>query len=59
MQVTFVAQRGFAPDGSTIYYIATDASIKKVADELRVVFVNKTSTALKSGSLSDLYVFTN
>ena len=29
MQVTFVAHRGFAPDGSTIYYIATDASIKE------------------------------
>ena len=59
MQVTFVAHRGFAPDGSTIYYIATDASIKKVADELCVVFVNKTGPTLKSGSSSDLYVFTN
>src|SRR5919112_1073509 len=59
MQVTFVAHRGFAPDGSTIYYIATDASIKKVADDLGVIFVNKTSLTLVSGSSSDLYVFTN
>lgn len=59
MQVTFVAHRGFAPDGSTIYYIATDASIKKVADDLGVLFVNKTGSTLKSGSSSDLYVFTN
>jgi hypothetical protein len=59
MQVTFVAHRGFAPDGSTIYYIATDASVKKVADDLGVVFVNKTGSTLKSGSSSDLYVFTN
>jgi hypothetical protein len=59
MQVTFVAHRGFAPDGSTIYYIATDASVKKVADELGVVFVNRTAPTLKSGSSSDLYVFTN
>ena len=59
MQVTFVAHRGFAPDGSTIYYIATDASVKKVADDLGVVFVNKTGPTLKSGSSSDLYVFTN
>jgi hypothetical protein len=59
MQVTFVAHRGYAPDGSTIYYIATDASVKKVADELGVVFVNKTGLTLKSGSSSDLYVFTN
>jgi hypothetical protein len=59
MQVTFVAHRGFAPDGSTIYYIATDASVKKVADELGVVFVNRTGSTLESGSSSDLYVFTN
>ncbi|HSF50712.1 MAG TPA: hypothetical protein VLA74_08145 [Nitrososphaeraceae archaeon] len=59
MQVTFVAHRGFAPDGSTIYYIATDASVKKVADDLGVVFVNKTGATLKSGSSSDLFVFTN
>jgi hypothetical protein len=59
MQVTFFAHRGFAPDGSPIYYIATDASVKKVADDLGVVFVNKTGPTLKSGSSSDLYVFTN
>jgi hypothetical protein len=58
-QVTFVGHRGFAPDGSTIYYIATDASVKEVADELGVVFVNKTGSALKSGASSDLFVFTN
>ena len=59
MQVTFVGHRGFAPDGSTIYYIVTDASVKKVADALVVTFVNKTGSALLSGGSSDLYVFTN
>jgi hypothetical protein len=59
MQVTFVAHRGFAPDGSTIYYIATDASVKKVADKFGVTYVNKTAAALLSGGSSDLYVFTN
>ena len=59
MQVTFIAHRGFAPDGSTIYYIATDASVKKVADDLGVIFVNKTNPTLKSGASSNLYVFTN
>jgi hypothetical protein len=59
MQVTFVAHRGFAPDGSTIYYIATDASVKKLADALGVTFVNKTGVALLSGASSDLYVFAN
>jgi hypothetical protein len=59
MQVTFVGHRGFAPDGSTIYYIATDASVKKVADALGVIYTNKTGAALLSGGSSDLYVFTN
>ena len=59
LQVTFVAHRGFGPDGSTIYYIATDASKQDVADMLGVLFVEKTGTTLLSGASSDLYVFTN
>jgi hypothetical protein len=59
MQVTFVAHRGFGPDGSTIYYIATDASKQDVADMLGVIFVERTGATLLSGSSSDLYVFTN
>ena len=59
MQVTFVAHRGFAPDGSTIYYIATDASKQDVADMLGVVFAERTGATLLSGASSDLYVFTN
>ncbi|MGI0035988.1 MAG: DUF7482 domain-containing protein, partial [Nitrososphaera sp.] len=54
-----VAHRGFAPDGSTIYYIATDASVKEVADMLGVVHVNRTRETLLTGSSSDLWVFTN
>jgi len=59
MTVTFVAHRGFAPDGSTIYYIATDASNQDVANALGVIFVNKTGETNLSGASSDLYVFTN
>jgi hypothetical protein len=59
LQVTFVAHRGFGPDGSTIYYIATDASKQDVADMLGVLFVEKTGATLLSGASSDLYVFTN
>ena len=59
MQVTFVAHKGFGPDGSTIYYIATDASKQDVADMLGVLFVEKTGATLLSGASSDLYVFTN
>jgi hypothetical protein len=58
-KVTFVAHRGFAPDGSTIYYIATDASVKEVADALGVIHVEKTGAALLTGAASDLWVFTN
>src|SRR3972149_3589596 len=53
LQVTFVAHRGFGPDGSTIYYIATDASKQDVADMLGVLFVEKTGATLLSGASSD------
>jgi hypothetical protein len=59
MIATFVAHRGFAPDGSTIYYIATDASSQDTANALGVIFVNKTQNTLVSSAASDLYVFTN
>jgi hypothetical protein len=58
-QVTFVAHRGFAPDGSMIYYIATDASIQDVTNAPGILFVNKTGPVTLSGASSDLWVFTN
>ena len=59
LQVTFVAHRGFAPDGSTIYYIATDASVKEAADALGVAFVEKTGATIATPAASDLYMFAN
>ncbi len=59
MKVTFVAHRGFAPNGDTIYYIATDASSKDVADALGVIHVPRIQATLSTSSSSDLYVFTN
>lgn len=59
MQVTFVAHRGFAPDGSTIYYIATDASQKGPADALGIVFANKTQNTILTSAAADLYQFSN
>jgi len=59
MKVTFVAHRGFAPNGDTIYYIATDASVKYVANALGVVHVPKIQSTIGTASSSDLYVFTN
>jgi len=59
MQVTFVAHRGFAPDGSTIYYIATDASQKGPSDALGIVLANKTQNTIATSSAADLYQFSN
>ena len=59
MKVTFVAHRGFAPNGDTIYYIATDASSKDVADALGVIHVPRIHGTIDNASSSDLYVFTN
>ena len=59
MKVTFVAHRGFAPTGETIYYIATDASVQEVANALGVIHVPKVQDTISTASSSDLYVFTN
>ena len=59
MKVTFVAHKGFAPNGDTIYYIATDASVEDVANDLGVVFAPKTADTISNAASSDLYVFTN
>ncbi|MBI3639520.1 MAG: hypothetical protein HY223_04305 [Thaumarchaeota archaeon] len=59
MQVTFVAHRGFAPDGSTIYYIATDASQMGPSDALGVIFANKTQATISTSSSADLFQFSN
>jgi hypothetical protein len=39
MTVTFVAHRGWGPDGKTIYYIVTDATPEMPADMMGVSFV--------------------
>ena len=59
MQVTFVAHRGFGPDGSTIYYIATDASQNGPADALGIVLANKTQSTISTSAAADLYQFSN
>ena len=59
MKVTFVAHKGFAPNGDTIFYIATDASTKETADALGVVHAPRIQETLATASSSDLYVFTN
>ncbi len=59
MQVTFVAHRGFAPDGSTIYYIVTDTVMADPAKMMGVILANKTQATFASSASSDLYQFGN
>ena len=59
LQATFVGHRGFGPDGSTIYYIVTDASMQGPADMMGVIFTNRTAAISSSTASSDLFQFGN
>ncbi|MDR4492027.1 MAG: hypothetical protein R2685_14190 [Candidatus Nitrosocosmicus sp.] len=58
MIVTMVAHRGWGPDGSTIYYIVTDAAPKMPADMMGVPFVEADSQLVGKGAV-DLFQFRN
>ncbi len=58
MIVTMVAHRGWGPDGSTVYYIVTDAAPKMPADMMGVPFVEADSQLVGKGAV-DLFQFTN
>ena len=57
MTVTFVAHRGWGPDGRTIYYIITDATTEGPAKMMGVT--NTPSLISLSPAFIDLYHFTN
>jgi hypothetical protein len=57
--VTFIAHRGWGPDGKTIYYIVTDATPKGPADMMGVVYAPKTENLTKSAAAVDLFQFGN
>jgi hypothetical protein len=59
MQVTFVAHRGFGPDGSTIYYIVTDTVMADPAKMMGVILANKTQATFTTSASSDLFQFGN
>lgn len=59
MIVTFVAHRGWGPDGRTIYYIATDATPSGPANVLGVTNAPTLAKTLTSPAAVDLYQFTN
>jgi len=59
MTVTFVAHRGWGPDGRTIYYIVTDATPSGPASMMGVPNVPTLAKILTSPATMDLYQFTN
>jgi nitrogen regulatory protein PII len=59
MTVTFVAHRGWGPDGRTIYYIVTDATPSGPANALGVTNAPTLAKTLTSPAAVDLYQFTN
>lgn len=59
MTVTFIAHRGWGPDGRTIYYIVTDTTPSGPAEGMGVVYSPKSGDLLVNSAAVDLYQFTN
>lgn len=59
MAVTFVAHRGWGPDGRTIYYIVTDATPSGPANMMGVVTADTAADLIVSAAAVDLYQFAN
>ena len=59
MTVTFVAHRGWGPDGRTIYYIVTDATPSGPASMMGVTNAPTLAKTVTSPAAVDLYQFTN
>jgi hypothetical protein len=59
MKVTFIAHRGWGPEGKTIYYIVTDATPEMPAKMMGVVYAPKTENLAISPAAVDLFQFGN
>ncbi|MFQ5970118.1 MAG: hypothetical protein ACE5J2_06465 [Nitrososphaerales archaeon] len=59
MKVTFIAHRGWGPEGKTIYYIVTDATPEGPANMMGVVYAPKTENIAISPVAVDLFQFGN
>ncbi len=59
MEVTFIAHRGWGPDGRTIYYIVTDATPSGPAEAMGVVDAPSAAALVASPAAVDLYQFRN
>jgi hypothetical protein len=59
MTATFVAHRGWGPDGKTVYYIVTDAVPEMPASMMGVSFVPADEKLIGTQVAPDLFQFTN
>ena len=59
MNVTFIAHRGWGPDGRTIYYIVTDATPSGPAGMMGVVSTPTSASLIANSAAVDLYQFKN
>ncbi len=59
MTVTFIAHRGWGPDGRTIYYIVTDATPSGPAGMMGVVSSPSSASLIANSAAVDLYQFRN
>ena len=59
MTVTFIAHRGWGPDGSTIYYIVTDATPSGPAGMMGVVDAPTSANLIANSAAVDLFQFGN
>ena len=59
MNVTFIAHRGWGPDGRTIYYIVTDATPSGPAGMMGVVSAPTSASLIANSAAVDLYQFRN
>ena len=57
--VTFIAHRGWGPDGRTIYYIVTDATPSGPAEMMGVVSAPTSASLITNSAAVDLYQFKN
>lgn len=59
MNVTFIAHRGWGPDGRTIYYIVTDATPSGPAGMMGVVSATSSASLIANSAAVDLFQFRN
>jgi len=59
MTVTFIAHRGWGPDGRTVYYIVTDATPSGPAAMMGVTPVSSSASLIANSAAVDLFQFRN